>query len=169
MSDTLRVIEEAIAEHHSIRENLKHAGDSVTDIEALFTLNQAYARWSQSSVRELKDKQGQLFKAVASLEQGLKRHFGFEEKELPPLLGEVLMKTIVSEHVEIAGLIDRAKASLAEGVPEGLSQPQMLARKAEIQANIHHIIEAVEEHAKHEEIILVMIKKALEGSAPASN
>ena len=164
MSDTLRVIEEAIAEHHSIRENLKHAGESVTDIEALFALHKAIAGWSQSSVRELKDKQGQLFKAIASLEQGLKRHFGFEEKELPPLLGEVLMKTIVSEHGEITGLIAKAKASLAGGVPEGLSQPEMLTRKAKIQANIHQIIEAVEEHAKHEEVILMMIKKALEGS-----
>ena len=164
MSDTLRVIEEAIAEHHSIRENLKHAGDSVTDIEALFALHKAIAGWSQSSVRELKDKQGHLLKAIASLEQGLKRHFNFEEKELPPLLGEVLMKTIVSEHVEITGLIGKTKASLAEGVPEGLSQPEMLTRKAKIQANIHQIIEAVEEHAKHEEVILMMIKKALEGS-----
>src|SRR4030042_5799737 len=128
VSDTLRVIEEAIAEHHSIRENLKHAGDSVTDIEALFALHKAIPGWSQRSVKELKDKQGQLLKAVTSLEQGLKRHFVFEEKELPPLLGEVLMKTIVSEHGEIAGLIEKAKASLTEGTLEGLSQPEPLKR-----------------------------------------
>jgi len=162
MADTLRVIEKAIEEHHRIRENLKHAGDSVTDIEALFALNKEYARWSQSSVKELKDKQGQLLKAVSTLEQGLTRHFGFEEKALPPLLGEVLMRTITQEHVEIAGLLDKAKASLRDSALEGLDQRELLTRKAEIQANIHYIVEAVEEHARHEETILGMIKKALE-------
>ena len=162
MADTLKVIEKAIEEHHHIRANLKHAGDSVTDIEAMFTLNKEYARWSQSSVKELKDKQGELLKSVGTLEQGLKRHFGFEEAALPPLLGDVLMKTVIQEHGEIAGLLEKAKDSLREGTLEGLNQRELLSKKAEIQANIHHIVEAVEEHATHEETILKMIKKALE-------
>jgi hypothetical protein len=162
VADTLKVIEKAIEEHHHIRAGLKHAGDSVTDIEAMFTLHKEYARWSQSSVKELKEKQGELLKAIGMLEQGLKRHFGFEEESLPPLMGEVLMKTLTQEHGEIAGLLDKAKDSLREGTLEGLNQREMLLKKAEIQANIRQIIETVEEHASHEETILLMIKKALE-------
>jgi hypothetical protein len=162
MADTLKVIEKAIEEHHHIRQSLKRAGDSVTDIEAMFTLNKEYARWSQSSVRELKNKQGEMLKALDTLERGLKRHFGFEEASLPPLLGEVLMKTIMQEHGEIARLLDKAKDSLKAGALEGLNQRGLLAKKAEIQANIHNIIEAEEEHATHEETILKMIQKALD-------
>jgi hemerythrin len=168
MTDTLNVINKTIEEHHKIREHLKHTGDSVTDIEALFALNQASAMWSQSSIQDLKEKQKQLFKAIDTLEQGLKRHFGFEEKGLPPLLGEVLMKSIIQEHGEITGLIEQAKANLAEAVPEGLAQTELLARKAKIQDIIHNIVQGVEEHAKHEETILKMIKKALESSASSS-
>ncbi|OGO00624.1 MAG: hypothetical protein A2Y90_01365 [Chloroflexi bacterium RBG_13_52_12] len=169
MTDTLNVINKAIEEHHNIRENLKQTGDSMTDIEALFTLNQASAMWGQSSIQDLKEKQEQLLKAVSALEQGLKLHFGFEEKELPPLLGEVLMKTLIQEHSEIAGMIESAKASLSETVPEGLSQPELLTRKAKIQEIIHYIVHGVEEHAKHEEVILTMIKKAMEGSGTNSH
>ena len=162
MADTLKIIEKAIQEHHHIRENLKNAGDSITDIEAMFTLHKEIAKWSQSSVKELSEKQGELLKAVGLLEQGLTRHFGFEEKALPPLLGEVLMKTLTLEHGNIAGLLAKAKDSLQEGALEGLDQREMLTRKAQIQANIHQIIEAVEEHSRHEETILKMIQKALE-------
>jgi hemerythrin len=162
MADRLRVIDRAIDEHHHIREGLKQAGDSVTDIEALFALHKEYAKWSQSSIRELKDKQEHLLEAVGALGQGLKRHFDFEEKALPPLLGDVIMQTILQEHVEIARLIDGAKAALKEGVLEGVGQRELLTQKAEIQADIRQIIEAVEEHAKHEEAILKAIKKALE-------
>jgi len=162
MTDTLHVIERAIEEHHHIRTSLKHAGDSFTDIEAMFALHKEYARWSQSSVKELKEKQGELLKAIGTLEQGLKRHFGYEEESLPPLLGEVLMKSIRQEHGEIAGLLKKAKDSLGQLALEGLDQRELLSKKAEIQFSIHQIIEIVEEHAAHEETILRMIKKALE-------
>lgn len=162
MNDMLKVIERVIEEHRRIRANLKQAGESVTDIEALFMLHKESARWSQSSVEELKDKQGQLMKGVSTLALGLKRHFEFEEDALPPLLGDVLMKTILHEHVEITTLIDKAKAFLQDEALEGLDQQELLAQKTKIQANIHNITELVEEHSKHEETILVMIKKALE-------
>ena len=162
MSDMLKVIERVIQEHRIIRANLKHTGESVTDIEALFMLNKESARWSQSSVKELEDKQGQLLKGISALEKGLKHHFTFEEEALPPLLGDVLMKTILHEHVEITGLIDKAEASLQDAALGGLNQQELLAKKTGIEANIYNITELVEGHSKHEEIILDMIKKALE-------
>jgi hypothetical protein len=43
MTDTINIIDKAITEHHLIRENIKLTGDSVNDIEALFTLRKAYS------------------------------------------------------------------------------------------------------------------------------
>jgi hypothetical protein len=162
MADTLAVIKKAIEQHYDIREHLEQAGDSVTDIEALFMLNKTLANWSQSSIREYQDKQVQLLKAVNALEAGLKLHFSFEEKSLPPLLGEVLMQTIIGEHQKIAELLKKAKDEIVGAGAEGLSQAELLAGKTKIQGNIHDIVAAVEEHAGHEETILTIIKKAME-------
>jgi hypothetical protein len=104
-------------------------------------------------------------KAVNSLEKGLKRHFEYEEKSLPPLLGEVLMKTIIGDHQKIAGLIKKAKDEIAGARGEGLNQAELLAGKTKIQGDIQNIIEAAEKHAGHEETILTSIKKAMEDTA----
>jgi hypothetical protein len=162
MLDALAVINRVIEEHRRIRGNLKQAGASVADIETLFTLHKVSAGWSQSSVKEIADKQAELSGAVDLLWKGLRQHFGFEENTLPGVLEEAVMKTILEEHKKIAGMISGFKTSLTEGWPEGLDQPQMLTRKAMIQQSMHQIIEAVEEHSQYEEAILNGMKTALE-------
>jgi len=164
MLDTLAVINRVIAEHRLIRGDLKTTGASMADIEALFALHKATAGWSQSSIREIEDKKAELLDGVDWLWQGLKRHFGFEERALPGVIEEAVMKTIIQDHKKIAVLIDQIKTFLAEGLPEGGGQKEMLKRKATIQENIRHITEVVEEHSQYEEIILNKMKKALEAS-----
>jgi hemerythrin len=164
MADTMTIINQTIAEHHNIHENLQLTGKSVTDIEALFILHQEYSGWSQSTIQELTDKQKHIMQAISTLEQGLKRHFSFEEKSLPPLFGETLMKALLHEHHEITGQIDKAKKTLSEFTAHGQNQPELLSRKSEIQETIRHLVQMVEEHANHEEVILKMIKKSLEES-----
>ncbi len=162
MPDALAVITRAISEHYAIREHVKLAGDTVNDIEALFTLHRTQSGWSQTSITALIEKQNQLLQTASFLEQGLKNHFGFEEKALPPLFGELLMKSILHEHHEIGRQIETAKTTLANINLEGLGQRELLSRKSVIQQNINNLCQAVEEHAQHEEVILNMMKKALE-------
>ena len=168
MADALNIINKAIAQHYDIKENLKLTGDSVTDIEALFILHKAYSGWSQSSVQELTDKQKHLLQAISAMELGLKRHFSFEEKSLPPLFGEILMKALLYEHHEIAGQIENAKKTLSDFTTHGRDQKELLSKKSEVQEIISHLLQMIEEHASHEEIILKMIKKSLEDS-PVNN
>src|SRR4030042_2580336 len=85
MPDVLAVITRIISEHHAIREHVKLAGDTVNDIEALFTLQRTQSGWSQTSITALIEKQNRLLQTISFLEQGLKNHFGFEEKALPSL------------------------------------------------------------------------------------
>jgi hypothetical protein len=161
MADLVTVINKAIAEHYDVKENLKLAGQSITDIDALFMLRKAYAGWSQSSVQELSEKQKQLAQAINALEQGLKRHFTFEEESLPPLFGEILMKALRHEHHEIVGQIEEAKKTLSDFKTHGRDQQELLSWKSRMQETIGHLLQTIEEHAIHEEIILKMIKKAL--------
>ena len=162
MSDDLAIIMKVISEHRAIRKHVKLAGDTVTDIDALFTLSEAYSGWIQSSTEALTAKQNQLQQAISFLDQGLKNHFAFEEEALSPLFGELLMRAILLEHHEIRRQIENTKATLASTKLEGLDQQELLTKKSVIQHTVSSISQAVEEHASHEEIILSMMKRALE-------
>lgn len=165
MDEISNIIEKTIAEHHEIRDNIKLTGDSLTDVEALFILRNAYSGLAQSPDDELEAKQEQLLQALNSLEQGLRHHFSFEEKELPSLFGQQFMKAIVFEHEEIVGQIQKAKEAVAGIKLEGLDQPELLSRKTSIQETVNRLLQIIEAHANNEELVLKMMKKALESTA----
>jgi hemerythrin len=158
MADFAAVINKTIEQHHDIKGHLKLAGDSLTDIEAQFILDKAYSGWSQSSVRQLEEKLNAMIRAVSALTEGLKRHFGFEEKSLPALLSEADMKIIIYDHQKIARQLENAAKVLRETKLEGLNQQELLQKKTAIQEIIRSLMQTVEEHAKHEEIILNAVK-----------
>ena len=165
MPDALAVIKRTISEHNAIREHIRLAGDTVNDIEALITLQRAHAGWTQSSIEALGEKLSRMQQAISFLEEGLKNHFTFEEKALPLLFGDLLMKAILREHHEISKQIESAKTTLSNIKLEGLEQRELLSQKSGLQETINHLCQAVEEHAQHEEIVLNMMKKALEENA----
>lgn len=168
MPDALEVIARAISEHHSIREHVKLAGDTVNDIEALFTLQKAHSGWSQEPLKSLVDKQKQMQQALSFLDKGLKNHFAFEEKAFPPLFGDLLMRALLNEHHEISKQIEMAKATLGNIKLEGIERRELFSQKSAVQTSISQLCQAVEEHAQHEEIILTMMKKALEKTGLSS-
>jgi hypothetical protein len=162
MPDVSAVVTRVISEHHAIRGHVKLAGDTVNDIEALFTLQRTQSGWSQTSITALVEKRDQLLKAISFLEEGLQNHFSFEEEALPTLFGGLLMKAILHEHHKISRQIKGAKMTLANIELEGLDQSELFSKKVVIQQNIHSLRQIIEEHAQHEETILNMMKKALE-------
>ena len=162
MADNLKIIRAVISEHRSIKRNVKLVGDSVSDLEALFRLQQVHSGWAQSSVESLSKKQEQLLQAISFLEEGLKNHFAFEEKALPPLFGEVIMKALLLEHRDIKKKLAEAKATLADAALEALSQEELLSRKTHFQQMISNLCQMVQEHAASEGVILNMLKKCLE-------
>ena len=165
MTKTDNIIEKTITEHHEIRDNIKLTGDSLTDVEALFVLRNAYSGLAQSQTSELAIRQNRLIQALSALERGLKHHFSFEEKELPSIVGQQLMKAIVFEHQDIARQIQKAKKTVGEINLEGLEQQELFSRKADIQGTINRLLQTIETHANNEELVLKMMKKALESPA----
>ena len=162
MADNLAIINRAIEEHHNIRGHIKLVGDSISDLEALFGLQKARPDWILSSPEALPERQGRLLQTISSLDEGLKNHFSFEEKLFPPLFGELLMQALILEHRGIKKQIDEAESLVANTKLEGLSQKELLSKKAQIQQNVEGILQLVEEHAGREETIFKMLKKALE-------
>jgi hypothetical protein len=162
MPDAITIINRVIEEHHKIRDNIKLAGDSLNDVEASFTLAKAYSGWTQSSAVELAAKKDQLIRALSALEQGLSAHFDYEEKYLPPLFGELLMKALLHEHREVLRKIESARKTAADIDVESGDSQQLLSRKTVVQESVNHLLQAVEEHAGHEETVLLMIRGGLE-------
>jgi hypothetical protein len=162
MMNASNIIDKIIEEHHKIRDNIKMAGDSLNDVEASFTLSKAYSTWTQSSADELMTKKDRLIQALSALEHGLNAHFGYEEKYLPPLFGELLMKALLHEHNEVRRQIEGARKSVSEIEINAGDSQQNLSRKTAVQEDINHLLQAVEEHAGHEEVVLLMIRGGLE-------
>ncbi|MBM3155995.1 MAG: hypothetical protein FJ004_01760 [Chloroflexi bacterium] len=162
MADYLALVNRTIEEHHNIRGNLKLAGDSVSDLEALFSLQKSRPDLILSSPEALKERLEKLQQTLSYLDEGLKNHFGFEEKLLPPLFGDFLMKALILDHRAIKKQIDAAKSLAADTRLEGLSQKELLSRKSRIQQQVETILQLVEDHAAREETILKMLKRALE-------
>lgn len=163
MADNLKIIRDIIAEHHSLKRHVKLVGDSVSDLEALFRLQQVHAGWTQSSVETLSKKQEQLLQAVSFLDEGLRNHFAFEEKALPPLLGETVMKALLLEHQDISRRLGEVRALVTSVAPKAVGQEELLFRKTHLQQRISNLCQMVEEHAADEEVILKMVKRSLEG------
>ncbi len=164
MTDAITIIDEVIEEHHKISDNIKLAGDSLNDVEASFAISKAYSGWTQSAAGELAAKRDQLIQALSALEQGLTTHFDYEEKNLPPLFGEPLMKALLHEHREVRQKIESARKTVAEMEIDAGDSQQLLSRKTIVQESVNHLLQAVEEHAGHEETILLMIRAGLENN-----
>jgi hemerythrin len=161
MADNLALVERLIADHNTIRGHVKLAGDTVNDFEAIASARQTYAGWSQASVASLEEGRKRLQQALSALSEGLANHFASEEEVLPALFGKALMGALLIEHAELRQSIAEAARKVALTM-EGLGQPELLARKTEIQHMMDGLCRTVEDHASREDMILGMLKKSLE-------
>jgi hypothetical protein len=162
MKDKLAVIKRIIAEHQNIKQHVKLVGDSVSDQEALTALQKEHSNFIPGRLEVISEKQKRLQQTLAFLEEGMKNHFYFEEKALPPLLGELLTQALVLEHREIIGEIEADKSIVANISLEGLSREELLEKEAHIEQVIDTLLQLIEEHATREETVLGMIRSALE-------
>ena len=161
MEDNLAIIRRIIDWHRTIREHVKLVGDLISDREALFSLEKARADWIPGRPEILAEEQRKLRQALSFLEDGLKNHFAYEEKALPPLLGELLTQALILEHREISTEIEEAKSMAADIKLEGLDREELLLRESHVRQAIDGICQGVEHHAAREETVLEMLERAL--------
>jgi len=162
MADNKETINRTLEEHHAIRDRVELTGGPVSDFEALFALSQAYAGWSQCPPEELPARHEQLLKTLDLVDRGLKLHWDYEEKVMRPIFGEPLMKAFLYEHHDIAGKLKSAREVIAGEKLAGLEPQVLLSKKTAIQDIVNHVMQAIEEHSNHEDMIFKMLKKGLE-------
>ena len=89
-------------------------------------------------------------------------HFAFEEESFPKILGDMLMKALLIEHKQIKQEIDDAQKLLDEVNLKGLKREEVIAKEMQVQQVITRILHIIENHADKEEVIMEMLRKALE-------
>ena len=162
MPGALEIITRIISEHLKITSHIKLSEDTMNDIDAIFALEKTKykAAWSATSVTKLIEKRGQLLQTINLLEDGLKNHFSYEEKSLPLVFGELLIRPILHEHQEILAQIENAKTTLID--LEKMDQDELFSKRTVVQQAINKLCQTVKDHAHHEETALNMMKKVLE-------
>ena len=163
MLDSLAIINRILEEHQTIRGHVKLVGDSVSDEEALSSLEKVRADWIPGRPEILSEKKKKLQQTINALDEGLKNHFAYEEKTLPPLLGELLMRSLLLEHQAIKKEIEEAKSATASIKLEGLERDRLLSEEARMQQMVAGICQLVGEHATKEDTVLTMLQTALKG------
>ncbi|MBT3363338.1 MAG: hypothetical protein HN929_03920 [Chloroflexi bacterium] len=162
MTNHLHVIQSITDEHDSIKGNIKLIGDTVTDQEATTILQKLHTEWIPGQFNVLATRMDKLKQALGLLDEGLKKHFEFEETSFPELLGKNLTKALVIDHRQIRSEIDTAKKLLDKINFGGLKREAIIAKEMEVQQVITRITHIVESHADKEEILMEMLRKALE-------
>ena len=163
MVDPLATLNKIRDEHLNIRRHLKLAGDSVGDVEATSSLQRARAEWVPGRTGISDETKEKLNKAITGLAEGLKNHFAFEERTFPALLGENFVHAILLDHAEIMKILEEGEAVVAGAeVEDGCSREELIARETQLHQVISNICHLIEEHASREEVILDMLKRALE-------
>ena len=163
MADNKETLDKAIHEHHAIRDTVELDGGAISDFEALFALRQAYAGWIQCPPQELASRHEQLIKTLELINRGLRLHWDEEEAYIKPIFGELLLKAFIYEHLDIANRLENAIKTLAADNLEGLEPQELLSRKSAIQDMINRLMQAIEEHSNHEDMIFNMVRKSLDG------
>ncbi|MBE0481471.1 MAG: hemerythrin domain-containing protein [Dehalococcoidia bacterium] len=162
MGERLDIIRKVIDEHVRLTGGIKLVGESVSDLEAYFSLQKAGAELISGRPESLAEKQERLRKTFSYLNEGLRNHFAFEEKNLPPLMGELLMQALKQEHDALLAQLEEAQRNV-EGIdaaePDRSAQ---LAARFQMRQAVERLLQSVDEHAAREETVLNMIRSALE-------
>jgi hypothetical protein len=148
-------------QHRTVRDQAGRVQGSLADHEALDSLEKARLDWTPGQFGSLSEKRDRLRDELGELEDGLRKHFRFEEETLPPLLGELLVRALALQHREIGREIAEARSIVAEAKLEGLEREDLLIQESRVQQRIGVVLRLVEEHAAKEELILEMIETAL--------
>ncbi len=168
MEDDLSIIERVIAEHKAIRQGFENLEKAANDAEAMAGFEEAKEAFMPG---RLDQKQGlrQLEDTLNAIEDGLQRHFHFEETSLPAVVGrrgdeemKSSLRSILLEHVDLRGRLAHSKEHAAELVSAGMARHRWEASAHDMRTYISHTHKLLEAHAEIEQELLHELKNRLQ-------
>lgn len=165
MQNALEIIDNVIAQHATIIGHVTDTGTRMNDMDAIFNVQKESYKvaWSSSSVADLLKKANQLKDKMQVLEEGLAKHFTYEEKVFPLIMGELHLKGILDAHAKIKDQISNAKTQI--NTLEGLEKDKLFEIRTVLLESVNELREAVTNHAHAEENVLNILKKVFSESS----
>lgn len=162
MLEAIEIINNVIAQHQKITEVVKTTGSRMNDIDAVFSVQNStwQVAWMTETLPKLLERRGSLLTTINILGDGLKKHFEYEQKVLPLVFGEHLMKDILHDHDRVMVQIETTRTFLT-GL-DNLKPDDFHSERLKLIKYIDGLRDLVLNHAHYEEIILLNIKKVFE-------
>jgi iron-sulfur cluster repair protein YtfE (RIC family) len=167
MEDDLAVIEKVIAEHKTIRQRFHKLEQVANDTEAMAGFEEAKEAFMPG---RLDQKQGlsELKDTLGAIEEGLQKHFHFEEISLPTVVdrhGDEELKSslqsILLEHADLRNRLNHSKNHAAELASGNMARHRWEAAAHDMRAYISHTRKLLETHAGIEQTLLQELRKRL--------
>ena len=168
MEDDLAVIERVIAEHKTITQGFHTLEKVANDTEAMTGFDEAKEAFMPG---RLDQKQGlrELGETLKTIEEGLNRHFHFEEISLPAVIArhgdeelKSSLKSILLEHADLRNRLNHSKNHAAELVGGDMARHRWEAAAHDMRAYISHTRKLLETHAGIEQALLHDLRQRLQ-------
>jgi hypothetical protein len=160
--DNLEIIRQVLAQHKVILGQLKSAGDTVSDMEALLRLESARTDLTMGFQQTLGEKMSRLEKIIAPIDQGMRKHYTFEEEMLPPLLGELFTEALILEHKQLLLQMEQT-LSFVKGIEvEGLTRAEEMKQESLIYDRLDILRRRKLDHLNREEAVLLTLQNVIE-------
>ena len=159
--DNLALIEYIIEDHSRIGNDIKSIGRLFTDQEAIYLLQKSHGEWIPGRPDNLLKELNKLIDTITSLKAGLKKHFAFEEKALAAMIGELLTKSLLSQHAGIMKKLDDVESTITNLTLNSMNRDEILEKEMGVQRELGILCEMIEDHARKEEVLLDMLKAGL--------
>jgi hypothetical protein len=160
--DNLEIIRQVLAQHKVISGQLKSAGDTVSDMEALLRLEIARTDLTMGFQSKLAEKRSRLQQIMAPIDRGLRKHYAFEEEMLPPLLGRVLTEALVFEHQQLLLQMEQTISFLQGIEVEGLTRAEEMKKESLIYDRLDTLRRHKLDHLNREEAVLFTLQNVIE-------
>ena len=167
MQNALEIIDNVLSQHAAITSQVTDTGTRMNDMDAIFSVQKESYKvaWSSSSAADLLEKANQLGEKMHELEEGLSKHFTYEEKVFPLVMGEILLKDILDTHEKIKAHISNAKTQISS--LKGMEKDVLFEKRTVLLESVNELREEIINHAHAEENLLNLLKKVFTEEAAA--
>jgi len=168
MEDDLAIIERVIAEHKTIRQHFQRLEKVANDAEAMAGFEGAKGAFMPGRLGQKKGLLS-LGNTLNTIEDGLQRHFHFEEISLPGVVDHcgdeedrASLRSILLEHADLRNRVARSKKHVAELTNADMARHRWEASAHDMRAYISHTRKLLEAHAEIEQELLRELRDRLQ-------
>jgi hypothetical protein len=160
--NNLEIIITVLAQHKVIFGQLESAQESMNDMEALLRLEKARTDLTVNVRQTLAQKRDKLESIISPLDQGLRKHYAFEEEYLPPLLGRVLTEALFFEHKQLLFQMEQANSFILGINVSGLTRVEEMNKESLIYGQLDNLRRNKLDHLNREEAVLLTLQNIVE-------